>query len=160
MAFRFIFIPLLMQERGSFYNSEKMLKYFYLVFGLISLTLGLLGIITPGLPTTPFILLTAFLFAKSSPRLHQWLLNNKITGPYIKRVNSGLSLKVRLISITLMWCMVSITAFGFFDGTMRYVMIGLGAIGTVAQLIVLRKRKPKTVAIEVENKEICEKERA
>lgn len=130
---------------------HKMLKYLYLILGLISLTLGLLGIVTPGLPTTPFLLLTAFLFAKSSPKLHQKLLNNKVTGRYINRVNSGLSIRARLISIGFMWCMVTFTTFVVFDNwKYRYMMLGLGVIGTIAQLIVLRKRKPKVIVSEIE----------
>ena len=120
-----------------------MLRYIYIALGMTTLGIGILGIVTPGLPTTPFLLLTAFLFAKSSPRLHQRLLDHKITGPYIKRVRTGLSLRGRLISITIMWGMVCFSAFAVFTGTMRYVMLGLGVIGTIAQLIVLRKRRPK-----------------
>ncbi|MFT3994265.1 MAG: YbaN family protein [Dysgonomonas sp.] len=125
-----------------------MLKYIYITLGVIALSLGLLGIVTPGLPTTPFILLTAFLFAKSSPSLHKRLVEHKITGPYIKRVNTGLSLRARLISIGFMWCMIGISAFIIFRNSyMMYVMLGLGVIGTVAQLIILRKKKPKEEAI-------------
>lgn len=131
-----------------------MIRYLYIFLGLITLALGLIGIVTPGIPTTPLLLLTAFLFAKSSPRLHQKLLDNKITGRYIKRLNSGFSLKGLLISIGFMWCMISFTAFVVFDyGTMRFVMIGLGIIGTVAQIIVLgkKKRKKAPVLVEVED---------
>lgn len=131
-----------------------MLKYLYIALGLISLTLGLLGIVTPGLPTTPFLLLTAFLFAKGSPRLHQKLLEHKLTGRYIKRVNAGLSLKARLISIGVMWVMICFTAFVVFDyGRMRFIMISLGLIGTVAQLLVFRKykSKPQAVLAEIES---------
>lgn len=110
---------------------------------MITLGLGLLGIVTPGLPTTPLIMLTAFLFAKSSPKLHQRLLEHRITGRYLKRINNGLSLRARIISISIMWVMVCFSAFVIFHGVMRWVMIGLGVIGTIAQLIVLRKRKPK-----------------
>ncbi len=131
-----------------------MLKYIYLILGLISLALGLLGIVTPGLPTTPFLLLTAFLFAKSSPKLHQWLLDNKITGQYINRVNTGFSLKARLYSIAFMWCMICFTTFIVFeDWKYRFIMLGLGVIGTIAQLIVLRKRKAKVVVAESEENE-------
>lgn len=130
-----------------------MVKYFYIVFGLISLSLGLLGIITPGLPTTPFILLTAFLFAKGSPELHQRLLDNKLTGRYIKRVNEGFGWKGMLISISIMWCMVIFTAFVVFDGTMRYVMLGLGAVGTLSQIIVLRRKKQKAKIIVINKQE-------
>lgn len=120
-----------------------MLKYIYITLGMITLGLGLLGIVTPGLPTTPLIMLTAFLFAKSSPKLHQRLLEHRITGRYLKRINNGLSLRARIISISIMWVMVCFSAFVIFHGVMRWVMIGLGVIGTIAQLIVLRKRKPK-----------------
>jgi len=132
------------------------MRYIYIILGLITLSLGLLGIITPGLPTTPFILLTGILFAKGSPRLHKKLLDNKLTGRYIRRVNDGFSIRGLFISIGLMWIMVSITAFVVFDyGTMRFVMLGLGIIGTVAQIIVLRKKK-KAVIVELnrENNDI------
>lgn len=125
-----------------------MKRYLFIVLGLITLSLGLLGIVTPGLPTTPFILLTAALFAKSSPRLHQKLLNNRLTGSYLNRVSNGLGIKGLIISIGIMWCMVTFTAFFVFNnGTMRYVMLGLGLIGTLAQIIVLRKKKKKAVII-------------
>lgn len=121
-----------------------MLKYLFIVLGTLSLILGLLGLVTPGLPTTPFIMLTGYLYMRSSPRLYEKLKTNKLTGRYLNRVSNGLSLKARLISIGIMWTMVCFTAFFIFDyGTMRFVMLGLGAIGTIAQLIVLRKRKPK-----------------
>ncbi len=125
-----------------------MIRYLYIVLGLVTLSLGLLGIVTPGLPTTPLILLTGVLFAKGSPRLHEKLLNNKLTGRYMRRVNQGLSLKELAISLCFMWCMISITAFIVFDyGTMRFVVLGLGAIGTIAQVIVLRKRSKKDCVI-------------
>lgn len=122
-----------------------MKRYLYITLGLISLSLGLLGIVTPGLPTTPFILLTGVLFAKGSPRLHQKLLDNKLTGRYIRQVNNGFSLKGMAISIGIMWCMILFTAFVVFvnNETMRFVMLGLGVVGTIAQLIVLRKKKKK-----------------
>lgn len=129
-----------------------MKKYIYITLGTISLILGLCGLFTPGLPTTPFILLTGALYAKSSPQLYKRLEENKLTGKYLKRMETGLSWKARLFSICLMWCMVCITAFLVFDADskMRYIMFGLGGIGTVAQLIALRKRKPKMELQEVQ----------
>lgn len=126
-------------------DNREMTKYLYIILGLITLSLGLLGIITPGLPTTPFILLTGVLFAKGSPTLHKKLLNNKLTGRYIHRVNNGFSLKEMAISITFMWCMISFTALVVFKNnkTMQLVMLGLGVIGTVAQFVVLRKKKKR-----------------
>lgn len=128
-----------------------MKRYLYITLGLISLALGLIGIVTPGLPTTPFILLTGFLFTKSSPRLYRMLSDNKLTGRYLRRVKGGLSIRGLIISISLMWCMIFFTAFVVFDyGTMRFVMLGLGIIGTVSQIIVLRKRKKESIVIPME----------
>lgn len=133
-----------------------MKKYLFIILGLISLGLGLLGIVTPGLPTTPFILLTGVLFAKSSPRLHQKLLDHKITGPYIRRVNNGFSIKGLLISIGIMWTMIILTTLIVFKNnqTMQIVMLGLGFIGTVSQIVVLRKKKKKEkVLLTLDNEE-------
>ena len=131
-----------------------MKKYLFIILGLISLGLGLLGIVTPGLPTTPFILLTGVLFAKSSPRLHQKLLDHKITGPYIRRVNNGFSTKGLIISISIMWTMIILTTLFKSNQTMQLVMVGLGFVGTVSQIIVLRKRKKKEkVLLTLDNEE-------
>ncbi|MFV0468137.1 MAG: YbaN family protein [Dysgonomonas sp.] len=126
------------------------MKYIYITLGTISLTFGLLGFVTPGLPVTPLILLTGFLYAKGSPRLYKKLEDHKITGRYLKKVSTGLSVKGLILSIAFMWVMISITAFVVFPyGTMRFVMLGLGVIGTVSHLIVLRRKKaPKTVLVE------------
>lgn len=124
------------------------MRYIYIVLGFITLSLGLLGIVTPGLPTTPFILLTGVLFAKGSPRLHQKLMDNRLTGKYIRRVNEGFTWKGLAISIGFMWCMIIFTAFAVFDhGTMRFVMLALGVIGTIAQVIVLSKKKRKKAVL-------------
>lgn len=61
-------------------NSRKFLFY---CCGWISIALGVAGIFLPILPTTPFAILAAWCFSKSSERWHQWLLNHKIFGPTI-----------------------------------------------------------------------------
>jgi|TARA_B100001741_G_scaffold262190_1_gene226489 uncharacterized membrane protein YbaN (DUF454 family) len=58
-------------------------KYLYISLGFIFVGLGFLGVVVPGIPTTPFILLAAWLFSKSSPKFEKWLLNHKIFGPLI-----------------------------------------------------------------------------
>ena len=122
-----------------------MKKYIFIFLGSVSLFLGFLGIFVPGIPTTPFVLLTGYLYARSSPPLYAKLQKNKYTGACLRSVDEGLSLKMRLVSISFMWLMILLTAFLVFkaEDKMRYVMIGLGVIGTVAQMIALRKKKPK-----------------
>lgn len=60
-----------------------MIRISFLALGLTSLALGLLGMFLPLLPTVPFVLLAAFCFARSSPRLERWLVEHKHYGPHI-----------------------------------------------------------------------------
>ncbi|MDX9942330.1 MAG: YbaN family protein [Bacteroidales bacterium] len=76
-----------------------------LACGIISLGLGLIGIPLPLLPTTPFLLLSAWCFARSSERFYQWLLNHRYFGKSIRnyRMKGGVSLGVKIGAITLLW---------------------------------------------------------
>ena len=64
------------------------MKFIWLTLGFIMLGLAILGVALPLLPTVPFLLLSAFFFAKSSERLHNWLLNHKIFGTLIDDWNN------------------------------------------------------------------------
>ncbi|MFA6873809.1 MAG: YbaN family protein [Bacteroidaceae bacterium] len=81
------------------------MKTIYIIIGTISLILGVMGIFLPLLPTTPFLLLTAALYFRASPRLYNWLLSQKHLGPYIRnfREEKAIPLRAKIISITLMW---------------------------------------------------------
>lgn len=71
------------------------MKTVCIILGTVSLALGIIGIFLPLLPTTPFLLLTAALYFRGSPRLYQWLLNHKCLGPYIRsfRENKAIPLQ-------------------------------------------------------------------
>lgn len=91
------------------------MRVFYIVIGCICVSLGVVGIPVPVLPTTPFLLLAAFCFLKSSPKLHKWLLNNKVLGSYINdyMVHKRIPLKSKIITLAMLWIGISISAFGF-----------------------------------------------
>ena len=81
------------------------MKYIYVAIGSISLVLGVIGIFLPILPTTPFLLLSAALFFRGSPRLYTWLLEHKYLGPYIRsfREDRAIPLRAKIISVSLLW---------------------------------------------------------
>ena len=85
----------------------------FTILGLISLGLGVLGAFLPVLPTTPFLLLSAALYVRSSQRLYDWLMSHKHLGPYIKnfREHKALPLRVKIVSVTMVWATLLYCAF-------------------------------------------------
>ena len=81
---------------------NKVKKYFYITLGFITLGLGLIGVILPILPTTPFLLVTSFCFAKGSERFHSWFTNTNIykkhLESFVKERAMTLKQKVVLLS--------------------------------------------------------------
>ncbi len=118
----------------------SLLKLFYIVAGTASLSLGLIGIIVPGLPTTPFLLLTAALYMRSSDKLYNHLIANKHLGPYILnyRKNKGLTIRSKLYAIVLQWVMITISIiWGIEKVSVVYVVILAGLIGTSTILFII-----------------------
>lgn len=115
-------------------KKNKLTRYLYIIGGTLSLTLAILGIVVPGLPTTPFALLSAFLFAKSSERLYNWLLNNKILGPRIKNYHKkkGVTKKGKIGVIIFMTLMVLFSSFVVIKIIkLRLLILSLGLIGAI-----------------------------
>jgi len=83
--------------------------------GLLALALGLIGVVLPLLPTTPFLLLAAFCFFHGSARLHGWLESHPWMGKQLRlwREQRAISKTVKLSAITYLWLTISISL-GFF----------------------------------------------
>ena len=81
-----------------------MKKKIFLIIGILSVILGTAGIFLPLLPTTPFLLLAAFSFEKSSDKFYTLLINNKYFGKYLSdyKEKKGMTLKNKLIAITVL----------------------------------------------------------
>ena len=80
--------------------------------GLFFTALALLGVLLPVLPTTPFLLLAAWCFARSSPRLYAWLHENRFFGDYLRcyRNGEGVPLAVKVATISLLWLTLGASA--------------------------------------------------
>lgn len=83
----------------------------YLVAGTLSLGLGILGIPLPLLPTTPFLLLSAWLYSRSSERFYHWLINHRTFGKIIRnyRDKGGVEARVKAGAIALLWVSIAIS---------------------------------------------------
>ncbi len=107
----------LIQTMQSKRNKHKLVRGLWLVAGLICLSFGVLGIVLPILPTTPFLLATAACFCKSSDRMYSWLLNNRWFGSYIRnyKESKGLGLKTKITTLSVLWITIG-TSMVFFLG--------------------------------------------
>ena len=83
----------------------KLLNYLCTILGFLCVGFAVLGIFLPVLPTTPWLLLAAWLFYKGNPKMRIWLLNNKYLGPYIDNYIKyrAIPLKSKIISISMLW---------------------------------------------------------
>ena len=81
------------------------MRIFLIILGSVSLVLGLLGVFLPVLPTTPFLLLSAAVWVKASPRLYEWLLNHRLFGEYIRnfRESRAIPIRAKVVSVSLLW---------------------------------------------------------
>ncbi len=102
--------------------------------------LGILGIFLPLLPTTPFLLIAAACYIRSSERSYNWLINNKWLGNYIKNYleGKGVPLKVKVLSISLLWITIgSSVVFVVHIFLIRVILI-LIAIGVTIHILFIR----------------------
>ena len=83
----------------------SLLRILMVIVGTISLILGVIGIFVPLLPTTPFLLLTAFLYFRGSRRCYDWLMCQPHLGPYIRnfRENKVIPLKAKIVAVSMLW---------------------------------------------------------
>lgn len=90
----------------------SMVKYFWLGLGFVCLVIAYIGVVTPGIPFSPFLVGSACCFAKSSPKMHAWLYNHKLFGKFLtnwteKRIMPTkmkyMMVAVMISSLVIMW---------------------------------------------------------
>lgn len=123
-------------------KEKKLINWIIFMGGFILLILGIIGIVIPILPTTPFLLLSSAAFAKSSQRFHKWLLNNKVLGFYIRnyKEGKGMPIKIKIITLAILWLTIMIS---FFLNSLLWVQILLIciAIAVSIHIILIRPKK-------------------
>jgi len=86
-------------------NRTGFQRKLYLAAGLLFLALGALGVFIPVLPTTPFLLLAAAMFMRSSGRLYLWLTTHRVFGPFIRnyRLYRAVPLRSKVVALVFLY---------------------------------------------------------
>jgi len=120
-------------------SSSPLVRGLYVAGGSMALALGILGIVLPGLPTTPFLLLAAYCYARGSARFYVWLMTNRYFGDYIRawRENEGIPLAVKIYVLLLLWVVLGFTAFvviPLWPVRIVFLLVGTGVTIYIVQL--------------------------
>lgn len=118
-------------------------KYLSIFAAGLCLTLGAIGAVLPGIPTTPFLLLASYLLIRSSPRLHQKLRNNRLFGPLLRNweTHRAVSRSVKIWSLVVVVFFLSLSLYlSIIPWYLQAVIVVAGAIGiyVICRLPVIR----------------------
>ena len=120
----------------------------WLALGFLFVALGLIGVILPGLPTTPFLLLAAACFSKSSLRFYNMLLENRWFGRGIRDYRNGLGvpLRIKILAIVMMWIFVSAAVFFLIpqDRTLYRIIVAVAGLVGTFYVARLKTRQPRS----------------
>ena len=127
-----------------------MFRSFWIIGGTVCVGLGILGIILPILPTSPFLLLAAFCYARGSERFYDWLVNRSYFGGYIRnyREGCGIPLKQKRLAVVTLWLTIGFTI-GFVALTwwIKVLLVAI-AVGVTIHLINIKTMPQEPIGLD------------
>jgi len=122
--------------------SEKIKRHLLLIAGTLSLAVGIVGIFVPILPTTPFLLLAAGCYLRSSQRFYNWLMGNRLLGAYIRNYleGRGMPIKVKLFTIILLWATIGFSIW-IVSKLLITVILLIVAVGVTLHIIFIKAKR-------------------
>lgn len=117
-------------------------RTFFFSLGALFVGIGAVGVALPVLPTTPFILVAAFCFGKSSKRAEKWISNNRYFGSHIENYKNkkGVPMGVKRNSLIFLWVMLIISAI-IINKLIRVIVLAIVGICVSAHILLLKTRK-------------------
>jgi len=122
---------------------SKSKKALLISTGTFFVGIGIVGMFVPILPTTPFLLIAAALYARSSQKFYNWLINNKFFGKYIRnyREGKGVPLKIKIFTISLLWITIGYSALIVVDIFFVKMILVIVVIGVTIHIIRIKTFK-------------------
>tara|TARA_B100000519_G_scaffold198529_1_gene208104 strand:- start:22 stop:423 length:402 start_codon:yes stop_codon:yes gene_type:complete len=118
-------------------KKNKLIRILWILLGSLFVGIGYLGIFVPGLPTTIFLILAAGCYIRSSEKLYNWLINNKIFGKYIKDYyeGKGMPLKSKILAFSMIIIFCSFAIFFVIELIWVQLIVGLAGIIGISYII-------------------------
>ena len=126
-----------------------MKKTLLLIAGWLTLVVGIIGLVVPIMPTTPFVVLAAVCFSYSSPRFYEWLRKLPYFGPYIEnyKTKKGVPLKDKLRVLFFLWAGISVSAL-LLGRPWATILLSIIGLAVTAHILWLKTHRPETEAPE------------
>ena len=129
------------------------LRWIFVLLGVVSVSVAAAGVVLPGLPTTIFLLLASYLFARSSPRLHSWIRESRLFKPYRRYLDrqEPMPLTALAWTVLIIWLAIAFSVHRVWDAydatPLLVVAIGVGAIASLSvlwwgRISILRQEQP------------------
>ena len=127
-------------------NENKSIRLLWVLLGSLSVGMGVIGIFVPGWPTTIFLIIGSYFYIRSSEKLYNWLINNKILGLYLKNYYSGkgMPLKAKIFSILMMWSFGLLSIFLWIPSNLMIVKITVFILLVIGTIFILRVKTSST----------------
>jgi uncharacterized membrane protein YbaN (DUF454 family) len=130
-------------------SEERLVRFLLIAAGLVNVALGVIGIFVPGMPTTVFLLVAGWFFARSSPRLHRWLHQHPRLGPYLEMARTrSMPLRARILTILAIWIGIGSSLALRADAALwwKLALVAAGLTGT--GFVLAMRRKPAEVRVQ------------
>jgi uncharacterized membrane protein YbaN (DUF454 family) len=114
-------------------SRHRVVRACWFVVAWLAVSIGTIGIVVPGLPTTVFFIIAAGCFGRSSPRFERWVLDLPRIGPMVRSYRAGLGMprRAKIVALSTMWAAIALSSLLLRDRvSIVVVVVALGAIGT------------------------------
>jgi hypothetical protein len=127
--------------------SRKLKRRFFIIAGTIAVGIGVVGIIVPVLPTTPFLLLAAICYMRGSQRLYNALLCDRFIGSYVRNYleGRGMSMKMKIWTLSLLWVAIVCSAVLATDSFIIRIILAVVLTGVTIHILLIKTAKKNIV---------------
>ena len=128
------------------HTQGRLKRGLFVITGTVALCIGIVGIIIPVLPTTPFLLLAAICYMRGSQRLYNALLRNRFIGSYIRNYleGKGMPPRVKVYTLSLLWIAIVCSAVFFTDSLIIRIILAVVLVGVTIHILAVKTIKKNT----------------